>query len=77
MNKSKKNLTNNGRLLIVDIDILYKPSRIMLSGEPYLKEYLKNVQDDITRVFPNVIEKQVIPKRVLSWYTEPYNSTSP
>lgn len=73
----KKNLSKNGRLLIVDIDIVYKPSRIMLSGEPYLKEYLKNVQDDITRIFPNVIEKQVIPKRVISWYTEPYISTSP
>lgn len=72
----KKNLSHNGRLLIVDIDICYEPSKIMLSGEPYIEDYLSNVRDDIRSIFPKVIEKTVIPKRVLAWYSEPHISTS-
>ena len=34
-------------ILFVDISTDYKPSPYMLMGEPYLLEYLENIDDDL------------------------------
>ena len=34
----------NEKVLIVDISPNYKPSKIMLTGEPYILDYLSNIQ---------------------------------
>ena len=39
----------SGGILIVDIHPQYKPSKSMLSGEPYIKDYLKNIRKDIIK----------------------------
>ena len=44
-----KNAIKNSKekIIIVDIASNYKPSPIMLAGEPYLKDYLKNIDTDL------------------------------
>lgn len=37
-------------LCIIDICPTYRPSRTMLAGEPFLEEYLENVDSDVARV---------------------------
>tara|TARA_Y100000389_G_scaffold204989_1_gene261685 strand:- start:2402 stop:3094 length:693 start_codon:yes stop_codon:yes gene_type:complete len=66
----RQNLKSMGAILIVDIDMEYKPSDMMLSGEPYIIDYLKNVQSDIKQVFPKVVEKVIVPGHVRMWYSE-------
>lgn len=68
LENAKRSLSKNGNLLIVDIDMSYEPSKFMLSGEPYIQEYLKNVQSDISKIFKNVIETVEIHGHVRSWY---------
>ena len=68
LKNAKRNLSDNGRLLIVDIDMDYTPSPLMLSGEPYILEYIENVQNDVRSIFPNVEENIVVPGHVRTWY---------
>lgn len=44
-----KNAIKNSKekIIIVDIASNYKPSLFMLAGEPYLKDYLKNIDADL------------------------------
>jgi len=37
----------NEKVIVVDIAPEYKPSSLMLSGEPYLEAYLANVREDM------------------------------
>jgi len=62
-----KNLDKNGSVLIIDIDITYIPSKTMESGEPYIHDYLKNVQKDINSLFQNVIETVAVEGHVRHW----------
>ena len=62
-----KNLAKNGSVLIIDIDITYTPSKMMESGEPYVHDYLKNVQNDINSLFQNVIETVAVEGHVRQW----------
>ena len=63
----KKNLKKNGTLLIVDIDLTYNPSNMMLTGEPYIRDYFKNVENDIYGIFPNTTQQIVVPGHVRQW----------
>lgn len=63
-----ENLEKNGSLLIVDIALDYKPSKIMLDGEPYVENYLKNIQNEIKNLFPNNHNQSVVLKNhVTKW----------
>tara|TARA_B100001769_G_C22106680_1_gene597967 strand:+ start:1836 stop:2555 length:720 start_codon:yes stop_codon:yes gene_type:complete len=62
-----KNLAKNGSVLIIDIDVTYIPSKMMESGEPYIHDYLKNVQNDINSLFQNVIETVAVEGHVRQW----------
>ncbi len=62
-----KNLSKNGSVLVIDIDMAYTPSEMMLSGEPYLNDYLENVQKDINSLFKNVIETVAVEGHVRHW----------
>ena len=55
------------KVLVVDIDMAYKPSRMMLSGEPYVLDYIKNIRSDIMSIFPIVQEKVEVPGHVRQW----------
>jgi SAM-dependent methyltransferase len=63
----KNNLKDDGKVLIVDIDTSYKPSKAMLSGEPYVECYLKNIDLDILKVFPEVETEVYIENHVRIW----------
>lgn len=49
----KQNLNKNGQILIVDIDPMYKPSEMMQHGEPFINDYIANIDSDILSIFPN------------------------
>ena len=51
------------KILIVDISPEYSPSNLMLTGEPYIMDYLKNIQTDL-RHFD---EEIIIDKHVHAW----------
>ena len=38
------------KCIVVDISPTYKPSQMMLQGEPYILEYLKHMDEDVMRV---------------------------
>ena len=68
-NEAHINIINNAikiarkRVVIVDISTNYKPSNIMLSGEPFILDYLKNINtilDDFTKT-------ELIENHVDSW----------
>jgi ubiquinone/menaquinone biosynthesis C-methylase UbiE len=63
----KKNLKDDGKMLIVDIDTSYIPSESMLSGEPYVQDYLKNIDNDVLKVFPKSIKEVYIEGHVRIW----------
>tara|TARA_B100000085_G_C18500729_1_gene495354 strand:- start:445 stop:990 length:546 start_codon:yes stop_codon:yes gene_type:complete len=58
MRIAKKNI------IIADISTNYSPSKIMLSGEPYIKDYLSNV-DDTMKLYG--FDKYMINDRVCVW----------
>ena len=67
LKNARENLSENGKLLVVDIDTSYKPSRAMLSGEPYVLDYIKNIRSDIISIFPIVHENVPVPGHVRQW----------
>ena len=67
LENARENLSENGKVLVVDIDMAYKPSRMMLSGEPYVLDYLKNIRSDIMSIFPVVQEQITVPGHVRQW----------
>lgn len=52
-------------VLIIDISPIYKPSKIMLSGEPYLIEYQKTIEDTMNSYKFN--QKDYIKEHVTIW----------
>jgi len=60
-----KNAINNskGKVCIMDICPTYNPSPSMLLGEPYLEDYLNNIDNDLKIFNKNII----IPNHVVLW----------
>lgn len=54
-------------MLIMDIDPLYKPSFMMLLGEPYILDYLDNIDSDIFNFFDEYSRTEVVPGHVILW----------
>ena len=51
------------KLIIVDINPIYKPSKMMYSGEPYLFDYKENIRQDLKYAKENVI----VNNHVIMW----------
>ena len=51
------------KILVVDISPNYSPSKLMLTGEPYIMDYLKHIRDDLS----NFKEEIIIKNHVHSW----------
>lgn len=51
------------KIIIVDISPYYNPKKIMLKGEPFLKEYLVNIRNDLY----DFSEEILIPNHVHMW----------
>lgn len=75
----RKNIINNAlsianeKVVILDIAPVYKPSNIMLEGEPYLPEYLSNISTELSEL--GFTEKVVIKGHVHKWsYTKGLDS---
>lgn len=54
-------------VIIIDISPQYKPSPQMLTGEPYILEYCKNINNDISKINYNVYNYEVAPGRANIW----------
>ena len=52
-------------IIIVDISSSYTPSKMMLSGEPYLLEYLSNIDEQMKK--HNFVKTNYIDKHVDIW----------
>ena len=57
-----KQYTKN-KIIIVDISPYYKPKKIMLKGEPFLNDYLKEIRNDLF----DFSEEIIIPNHVHMW----------
>lgn len=59
------NAIKNARkeVIILDISPEYKPSNLMLFGEPYIEEYLENIDDDLK----NFDKHYIIKEKVNMW----------
>jgi ubiquinone/menaquinone biosynthesis C-methylase UbiE len=65
--KNSKRICKN-KIIVVDIAPEYKPSNIMLTGEPYILDYLKTIRD--TFIEHDFTEEKVIPNHVSIWTHE-------
>lgn len=59
----KLKLIAREKILVVDISPNYSPSELMLTGEPYINDYLKNIRDDLS----SFSEEIIIDKHVHTW----------
>ena len=64
INKIKK--IAKEKIIIIDIHTDYKPNKLMLSGEPYIMDYLKNIENDLFEFK----KKSLITSRVSMWYLD-------
>lgn len=59
------------RVVVVDIDPSYAPSETMLSGEPYVRDYLRHIDSDIAEVARTravrSMRVNVVPGHVVMW----------
>ena len=63
--KNAKRITTDN-ILIIDISPNYKPSKIMLTGEPYLLNYKSTISDILKK--HNFSYVEYIPNHVGFWY---------
>jgi len=65
-------LKNGGTLALIDISPEYQPSATMLSGEPYVLEYQRNIETQMknARGFTNLRYEVLIPGHVNMWLLE-------
>jgi trans-aconitate methyltransferase len=59
----KLKLIAREKILVVDISPNYSPSELMLTGEPYIKDYLKNIRGDLS----GFDEEIIIANHVHTW----------
>lgn len=54
-------------MLVMDIDPRYKPSFMMMLGEPYVMNYLDKIDSDIFNLFDEYSRTEVVPGHVILW----------
>lgn len=61
-----------GTLALIDISPAYRPSKSMLSGEPYVLEYQRNIQSQLENIngFTNLRCEVIVPNHVVMWLLE-------
>ena len=69
LREARRLLKKDGRMVIVDISPCYEPSPQMLSGEPYVLEFQKNIQKQIKTIrgLKEELYSIIIPKHVAMW----------
>jgi len=69
LREARRVLRAGGTLAVIDISPDYSPSSMMLSGEPYVLEYQKNINHQLRtfRGFSNVRFKSVVDNHVGMW----------
>jgi len=62
-------LANGGKLAVIDISCDYDPSPAMLSGEPYVLEYKKNIHQQMEDLpgFVDYTYQTIVPGHVGMW----------
>lgn len=69
LREARRLLAPGGTLAVVDISPLYEPSPTMLAGEPYVLEYKKNIQKQMSRIqgFERCTYSEVVKGHVGKW----------
>lgn len=67
--EARRLLKPGGIFAVVDISTNYTPSESMLSGEPYVIEYQKNIDEQMANMagFKNVTNEVIVPGHVELW----------
>lgn len=67
--EARRLLKPGGIFAVVDISTNYTPSESMLSGEPYVIEYQKNIDEQMTNMagFENMTNEIIVPGHVELW----------
>ena len=68
------NMNEKGMLLIVDIHQTYTPKEVMLQGEPFCLDYIKNFNDEIKNSNFNVESETWIENHVQTWWCTKENN---
>jgi SAM-dependent methyltransferase len=76
LRQAHKSLNKNGFMVIVDIERTYMPKQIMLTGEPFIYDYLEHFNDEINNsLYFNTTQQPWLDGHVDSWWSEPHKST--
>lgn len=58
---------STGRVLVLDVHPEYRPSRAMLSGEPFLLDFLSHIEGEMADVFGSTQTDDLVSGRVRLW----------
>ena len=58
---------STGRVLVLDVHPEYRPSRAMLSGEPFLLDFLSHIEGEMADAFGRTQTDDIVPGRVRLW----------
>jgi ubiquinone/menaquinone biosynthesis C-methylase UbiE len=69
LREARRILKQGGKLAVIDISTDYQPSRSMLAGEPYVKEYQENIVKQLKQFKGFRLEKSktIIPNHLNMW----------
>ena len=69
LREARRILAPGGTLAVIDISADYEPSESMLAGEPYVKEYQRNIHRQLKRFqgFTQTQYRDIVPKHVGLW----------
>lgn len=69
LREARRLLKPSGTLAVVDISTEYRPSASMLSGEPYVKDYQKEIHSQMRSApgFDKPVYQNVIPNHLGMW----------
>lgn len=67
--EARRLLKEGGILAVVDISTAYTPNKSMLSGEPYVLEYQKNINGQMANMtgFKDFCNEIIVPNQVELW----------
>lgn len=69
LQEARRLLRPGGTLAIIDISVDYKPSKSMLTGEPYVLEFQRNIQQQLASFvgFTSITYKRFVDGHVSMW----------
>jgi ubiquinone/menaquinone biosynthesis C-methylase UbiE len=70
LHEARRVLRPGGDCVIMDIAPDYTPSRAMLMGEPFIEDFLRNIQQEVFLAFTRVRVDDMVPGHVRVWHAK-------